>query len=186
MNLKMSLHLQIVRVTPQSPAIRTTNPSCDICNYSAPSKAEVLQHIRAVHCGELYEGSNSSYSQSRNYNCNSPGAASVSSVASSRTGMTKSGRVKSRPHVCQSCGSNFTQKIHLETHIKNVHELNKPFVCPFCEYRCQLLTFGQSFLKVRPFLDYKKDWFLLYNGLAFWNNDHKMVNISSVRQTRVR
>ena len=132
-------------MTPQSPAVRTANPSCDICNYTAPSKADVLQHIRAVHCGELYEGSNS-YSQSRNYNCNSPGAASVSSVASSRTGMTKSGRVKNRPHVCQACGSNFTQKIHLETHIKNVHELNKPFVCPFCEYRCQ---FHQPFFMAK-------------------------------------
>ena len=122
---------QIIRVTPQSPP--RADPSCDICNYTAPSKAEVMQHIRSVHCGELYEGPPPNSYPPRNYVCNSPGAASVASTASSR-GMTKSGKVKNRPHVCQSCGSNFTQKIHLETHIKNVHEMNKPFACPFCDY----------------------------------------------------
>jgi hypothetical protein len=70
---------QVVRVTPHSP-IRT-DPSCDICNYTAPSKADVMQHIRSVHCGELYDNN-----YPRNYSFNSPGAASVSSVVSSRSG----------------------------------------------------------------------------------------------------
>ncbi len=77
----------------------------------------IPNQIRSVHCGELYDGSASNYP--RNYSCNSPGAASISSVASSRTGLTKSGRVKNRPHICQSCGSNFTQKIHLVTVVDN-------------------------------------------------------------------
>ena len=109
-----------------------TDPRCDICNYTAPSKADVMQHIRSVHCGELYDNT---YPNSRAYeSCNSPGAASVSSVVSSRSGLTKSGKAKGRPHACESCGSNFTQKVHLETHIKNVHENVRPFVCPFCDY----------------------------------------------------
>lgn len=135
-NLSMSSnHQNVDRETPQphSPPIPPANrdPCCDICNYSAPSKADVMHHIRSVHCSELYEAH--SYPRT-SYVCHSPGASSVSSVASSRTGLTKSGRVKNRPHACSTCGSTFTQKIHLETHIKNVHELIKPYHCSFCDY----------------------------------------------------
>jgi hypothetical protein len=37
------------------PAHSSSDPRCDICNFTSPSKAVVLQHIRATHYGERYE-----------------------------------------------------------------------------------------------------------------------------------
>ncbi len=43
---------------------------------------------------------------------------------------------KAKPHTCTACGATFSQRIHLETHTKNVHAQEKPFVCQDCSYRC--------------------------------------------------
>ena len=42
---------------------------------------------------------------------------------------------------CTVCGKKFTRKAHLKRHLR-IHEPEKPFKCPHCDYRWVLLLGG--------------------------------------------
>ena len=93
----------------------------------------VIEHIRKVHCAERNEHIRAQdmliKQQSAKIEHTSTGG------QRSKTPHPLSNKIK-KPFHCQQCDKGFAQKIHLETHLKNVHLRDKPYKCTVCDYAC--------------------------------------------------
>ena len=59
--------------------------------------------------------------------------------------ITKEGTKLQHEQTCQFCEKTFTRKQSLRSHIKFVHG-EKPYICDFCVFHCQLTKFKIYFL----------------------------------------
>ena len=105
-----------------------------------PIFSTVIEHIRKVHCAERDDQIRA---QDQLIQQQSNKIEHSKSVHGSGGGVNANGRKhhplsnkSKRPFVCPTCSKGFAQKIHLETHLKNVHLKDKPYKCSFCEYSC--------------------------------------------------
>jgi len=116
-------------------------PRCDICGFTdGLNSSSVIEHIRKVHCAERDDQIRA---QDQLIQQQSNKIEHSKSVQGSGGGVNANGRKhhplsnkSKRPFVCPTCSKGFAQKIHLETHLKNVHLKDKPYKCSFCEYSC--------------------------------------------------
>ena len=97
----------------------------------------VIEHIRKVHCAERDDQirAQDQLIQQQSNKIEHSKSVEGSVNANGRKHHPLSNKSK-RPFVCPTCSKGFAQKIHLETHLKNVHLKDKPYKCSFCEYSC--------------------------------------------------
>ena len=53
---------------------------------------------------------------------------------------------KSGKNLCNDCGECYSRPEHLVTHVKTVHEGNKPYKCPLCEVDYFAKLFSSHFM----------------------------------------
>ena len=101
-----------------------SGPRCDICGFTDVDKNTVIQHIRTVHCAER-----DSHIHKQDQ-----------LIQDMKTQMKKPhhplSNKKLKPFTCHACEKGFAQKIHLDTHLKNVHVKDRPYKCQLCTYNC--------------------------------------------------
>jgi len=115
-------------------------PRCDICGFTdGVNQSSVIEHIRTVHCAERDDHIRA---QDLLIKQQSDKIESAATGTGGKVGSTQrnkphplSNRSK-KPFHCSQCDKGFAQKIHLETHLKNVHLKDKPFKCGTCNYSC--------------------------------------------------
>jgi len=119
----------------------TMVPRCDICGFTdGGNQCSVIEHIRKVHCPERDDHIRAQDLLIKQQ------SDKIESAGTGATGRTSGGLHRTKPHPlsnrskkpfhCAQCDKGFAQKIHLETHLKNVHLKDKPFKCSTCDYSC--------------------------------------------------
>ena len=96
-------------------------PSCGLCGYVTPYQSYLTRHM-LCHC------------DTRAFFCTICG--SKFKTASAFNLHVREKHNASRPHVCNTCGLEFTHKRALDRHML-CHSEAKPFACEQCGYTCK-------------------------------------------------
>ncbi|XP_078689846.1 uncharacterized protein LOC144921090 [Branchiostoma floridae x Branchiostoma belcheri] len=93
---------------------------CDQCDYSAPGRRDLDQHVMIKHTGE------------KPYACTDCAYRTAVKSHLSRHMKTHTGE---KPYKCDRCNYSAAQKGHLDKHVMIKHTGEKPYMCGECGYR---------------------------------------------------
>ncbi|KAI8491058.1 hypothetical protein Bbelb_310990 [Branchiostoma belcheri] len=93
---------------------------CDQCDYSAPGRRDLDQHVMIKHTGE------------KPYACTDCAYRTAVKSHLSRHIKTHTGE---KPYKCDRCDYSAAQKGHLDKHVMVKHTGEKPYMCGECGYR---------------------------------------------------
>ena len=140
---------------------------CPQCEYKTGLKHNLVSHVRFVHEGvKLYNCDQCEYKTGYSTNLHRHLRTHMNDVYAAR------------PFACQHCDKSFTQAKSLKQHMKAVHEGEKPYMCPQCDYKTSykhyLRTHLRNHTKEKPYKcqDCGKEYSSL-SGLTYHTKSQK-------------